>query len=111
MFDPPISVYMDLKHALDPYGGDHWPLYWSSALSAEQDVTDTLQFKLVHPVCLVREVQIEPYIEDPEASAYSVELPLRVTSILHQRCHKRAWHEHTYTHTFTCTYILTITVM
>ena len=53
---------------LTPYGGDHTHRYWCSESSTEQPRTDTLQFELVHPVRLVKEVRIEPFTEDPEAS-------------------------------------------
>ncbi len=70
MFDPEIVVpiQMDLSYALSRYGWDVTPQYWCSERCNEQKVTDVLDFELVHPICLVREVQIEPYIEYPEAS-------------------------------------------
>ena len=63
-----FTIHMHIDYLLTPHGGDHTPRYWCSKSSIEQSMTDVLQFHLVHPVCLVREVQIEPYIEDPEAS-------------------------------------------
>lgn len=63
-----MPVQMDLSFALSPYGGDVIPQYWCSERCNEQKVTDVLVFELVHPVCLVKEVQIEPYIGYPEAS-------------------------------------------
>ena len=61
-------MQMNLSYALSPYGGVVAPQYWCSERCNEQKVTDVLVFELVHPVCLVKEVQIEPYIEYPEAS-------------------------------------------
>lgn len=63
-----VPIQMNLSYALSPYGGDVTPQYWCSERCNEQKVTDMLVFGLVHPVCLVKEVQIEPYIEYPEAS-------------------------------------------
>lgn len=59
---------MHIDYLLTPYGGDYTPRYWCSESSIEQSMTDVLQFELVHPVCLIREVQIEPYTEKPKAS-------------------------------------------
>lgn len=66
LFDP--ETVLPIRYALSPYGGDVTPQYWCSERCSEQKVTDVLVFELVHPVCLVKEVQIEPYIEYPEAS-------------------------------------------
>ena len=79
MFDPdenPNTTFVIDMHVSDlltpqaSFYGVHsdYFCYWCSKNSNEQSMTDMLQFELVHPVCLVREVQIEPFTEDPKAS-------------------------------------------
>ncbi len=70
LLDPETVVprQIHLSYALRRHGGKIIPQYWCSERCNEQKVTDVLSFELVHPVCLVKEVQIEPYIGYPEAS-------------------------------------------
>ena len=73
VFDPEelFTQPMVIEDLLTPYkydGDCYTHLYWSSESSTEQQTTDLLELELVHPVCLVKEVQIEPYIDEPEAS-------------------------------------------